>query len=148
MLKKTLTKQQSKQREFTMTTIINKINLSDIKEISITAKRWFQKSYGNTYHSVIVSVVVSRQSANKIDPISYPLTERNRDVWIDVAYVPFEYGYGNHYCHTAMRALIEALNDCPEWVNIDNYYHIDRLAKKLGVVYNENVYDVNRKKDL
>lgn len=54
--------------------------------ITITAKRWFQKSYGNTYHSVEVSKLVD-------------------DSWQTVGRVPFCYGYGDHYLNTAADIL-------------------------------------------
>ena len=45
---------------------------------TIIAKRWFQKSYGNTYHSCEVKEV------GKID---------------------YRYGYGDHYLNTAAELL-------------------------------------------
>lgn len=53
--------------------------------ISISAKRWFQRSYGNTYHSVVVHLA-GRE----------PL--RSGKV----------YGYGDHYLQTACEMLNRA----------------------------------------
>lgn len=48
----------------------------------ITAKKWFQKSYGNTYHSVTVY--------------------RDNEF---LGYILFRYGYGDHYLNTAADIL-------------------------------------------
>lgn len=126
--------------------IFNTVTANEIKEISITGKRWFQRSYGNTYHSVSVGVVVSRETANRLDPAQYPLTERNADVWIDLAYVGEEYGYERMFEQTALAVLKEAVQDAPkEW---GDFVYICQVATALNVPYTENVYDVSRKKDL
>lgn len=52
----------------------------------ITAKRWVQKSCGNTYHSVTVEQV-------KDDKIEL------------IGRVPFAYGYGSHYMQTAAEII-------------------------------------------
>ena len=46
----------------------------------IEGRRWFQKTYGNTYHSVRIF---------KDDK--------------QVAYIPFIYGYGEQFLHTPYR---------------------------------------------
>lgn len=124
------------------------VSIKEIKEVSIVARRWFQSSYGNTYHSMELSALVSRQTANRIDPEQFPLTEKNYDVYIDLARVPFEYGYGDHYLHTAMQALIASLTDCPEDFTTDKHYHIDRALDALGIPCFAVCHDVKRKKDL
>lgn len=48
--------------------------------LHITARRWFQRTYGNTYHSV--------------------------QIFIDgkeVVYIPFQYGYGEQWLQTAVQ---------------------------------------------
>ena len=84
-----------------------------IKMIIITAKKWFQKSYGNTYHSVSVY----------------------RDSEF-LGYIPFRYGYGDHYLNTAAGIL-----GIPE---TELRHDIRKNDKK----YHINVIDVQRKKDL
>lgn len=125
-------------------TIFAHIDASEIKEISITGKRWAD-SYGNTYHSVSVGAVVSRETANRLDPVKYPLTERNGDVWIDLAFDWMVYGYERHFEFTALELLAKAVSR-PEWVK--EYRYICQAAEALNVPYSENVYDVSRKKDL
>lgn len=126
--------------------IFNKVNAADIKQISITGKRWFQRSYGNTYHSVSVGILVNRETAHRINPEEWAATGRNDEIWIDLAYVSDVYGYERHFEHTALTLLIEAVDDAPqEWKNL---HYICQVATALDVPYSENVYDVNRKKDL
>ena len=126
--------------------IFNTVKAADIKEISITGKRWFQRSYGNTYHSVSVGALVSRETAHRINPAEWDLTGRNGDVWIDLAYVSDVYGYERHFEHTALQCLKQATEDAPKaW---DDLHYICQAAQALGAEYSENVYDVSRKKDL
>lgn len=125
--------------------IFNTVKAADIKEISITGKRWFQRSYGNTYHSVSVAAVVSKEVAEKCVGLPhYPAG--NGDVWVDLAYVSDVYGYERHFEHTALQCLKQATEDAPKaW---DDLHYICQAALALGVEYSENVYDVSRKKDL
>lgn len=124
--------------------IFNTVKAGDIKEISITGKRWFQRSYGNTYHSVSVSAVVSRETAEKLG--ANPSPAGSGDVWIDLGYVSDVYGYERAFEQTALCVLRASLSDCPEEFKSMGY--ICQAAQALGVVYTENVYDVSRKKDL
>lgn len=94
--------------------------------LHIEGRRWFQKTYGNTYHSV--------------------------RIWKDgkqVAYLPFQYGYGEQWLQTAWEWLGE--NGMPEllekhdngfWKNYGTRY----LREVLGGTY--SVIDVERKKEL
>jgi len=56
--------------------------MKDFNHITIIGKRYFQKTYGNTYHSV--NVIVDGES---------------------IGYVPFAYGYDDHYKQTAHKIL-------------------------------------------
>jgi hypothetical protein len=53
-------------------------------KIVINARRWFQKTYGNTYHSV--QVYVNGKFLDKVD---------------------FAYGYGDQYLSTAHGLLLK-----------------------------------------
>lgn len=120
------------------------LQTKDIKEISITGKRWFQRSAGNTYHSVSVGVLVSVEVADRLNANTYG--NKVGDVWIDLAYVSDVYGYERHFEQTALVLFIEAVQDCPkEWRNL---HYICQIAQELKIPYSENVYDVPRKKDL
>lgn len=133
------------------TQIINKIRMSDIKTINVTARRWFQKSYGNTYHSMLLSAVVTRETANRLRPNDYPINNNNGDteVYIAIGFVKFQYGYGDHYENTALRALIDCVEDAPDWLVIgQSMYTIRDACKKTGWDLEVNCRDVDRKKDL
>ena len=109
--------------------ILNRVNFSDIKEITISAKRWFQKSYGNTYHSVAVGSLINGK-------------------WIDLAVNTFEYGYGDHYTTTAIRLLKECIKDLDIDISGKGFYTITKLCNHHGINLSDNVMDVKRKKDL
>lgn len=124
--------------------IINTVSANEIKEISVTGKRWFQRSYGNTYHSVSLSALVSVEVADRLGANKYG--NKSGDVWIDLAYVGFAYGYDRGFEQTALSAMIEAVKDSPAaWRGMS---YACQAAADLGVVYTDNVYDVSRKKDL
>lgn len=59
--------------------------MKKVKVISIYGKRWFQKTYGNTYHIAKV----------------YILTE---DGQLDKFATPITYGYGSQYVETGKEA--------------------------------------------
>lgn len=61
------------------------------KKVIVAGRRWFQKSYGNTYHTVKVTVDG------------------------DVFYSEITYGYGNHFEQTAIAILRENGFDVPEY---------------------------------
>jgi hypothetical protein len=89
--------------------------------IKITAKKWFQRSYGNTYHSVLIEKISGEGADYKAEKIGY---------------IPFRYGYGDHYLNTTADILgiseTELRNDIRE----------NRQQYCIFVV------NVNRKKDL
>jgi hypothetical protein len=87
--------------------------------ITIIGRRWFEKTNGNTYHSVSVSV-------------NGELIER----------VGFAYGYDNSYTQTA-RAILEKYYKLP----LAKYQAIWNLRDN-GINIVDSVSDVARKKDL
>ena len=64
--------------------------MKKIESMRIEAKRWFQRSYGNTYHTVKVFV--------NGEALTSEIT----------------YGYGSHYLQTAAELLKENGYDIPE----------------------------------
>ena len=108
--------------------VFTKVSLKDVKEIDITAKRWFQSSYGNTYHSVLLSVFDGKK-------------------WIELACNDFEYGYSDHYMHTALRLLKDSLTDFDIEIN-QAMYSILTFCREHNIQLHDNVRDVKRKKDL
>ena len=61
-----------------------------IETLKIHGKRWLQKSYGNTYHTITVIVNGSEMKSG------------------------ITYGYGNHYLQTAADMLRNAGYEIPE----------------------------------
>ncbi|MNR05405.1 hypothetical protein D3C85_1214360 [compost metagenome] len=59
-----------------------------IEKIAIKGVRWFQKTYGNTYHVSYISALIDGK-------------------WIELGRTKMQYGYGDHYLVTAGEWLIE-----------------------------------------
>lgn len=89
--------------------------------VTISAKRWFDKTYGNTYHSCIV--LVNGEQIGKC---------------------PFTYGYGDHYLQTAEDILWKVYK---RPAGYSEHYHITYL-RDFGIKVNYFVSDVQRRKDL
>lgn len=70
-----------------------------IESLKIYGKRWFQKSCGNTYHSVTIIV-------NGIE-----------------LYVGCSYGYGNHYLQTTLEALQDEYDIPTEYGEFLKFLH-------------------------
>jgi hypothetical protein len=86
--------------------------------LHIEARRWFQRTHGNTYHSVTIH--------GAGEPIR----------------VDFAYGYGDQWAQTALDAL-RAAGRAPD----DGQHGTTRyLRETLGATY--SVADVARQKDL
>lgn len=84
----------------------------------IGGRRWFQRSFGNTYHTV--GIYFSDGS---------------------VQWLPKAYGYGDAYLSTALDWLKEN-----GFVPADTEYGTRVLREDLGITF--DVADVNREKDL
>jgi len=84
--------------------------------LHISAHRWFNRTHGNTYHSVRIY-----QDGKQ------------------VAYLPYQYGYGEQWLQTAI-----------DWLRANGYpdaeYGTLYLREVLGGTY--DICDVQRKKDL
>ena len=97
-----------------------------MKSIVVTAKRWFQRTYGNTYFTA--SIIVNGET---------------------VANLPFQYGYGDHYMDVAADTL-ERLGMMPgrshsQNGSADPLWH---WCRKNGIALSYSAADVSRKKDL
>lgn len=99
-----------------------KVNIQEISYIKIIAKRWFQRSFGNTYHSVNVLVASGTGKEYKLESLGY---------------IPFRYGYDEHYLNTAAEIL--GISEQELKALIAKY-----STEKFVIVCT----DVNRKKDL
>lgn len=92
------------------------------KSITVIGRRWFQRTYGNTYHTA--EIIVDGVTAHK---------------------TPREYGYGDSYADTAFRWLLEN-NIVP--AAQDRSCHWQHLRDDLGIAYTYRAVDVERQKDL
>lgn len=91
---------------------------SKIEGLHIEGRRWFQRTYGNTYHSVRI---FSKGEC--------------------IATLPYQYGYGDCFLQTALDWLKEH-----NLVPADAEYGTRYLREVLGGTY--SVIDVDRKRDL
>jgi hypothetical protein len=102
--------------------------------INVSAKRWFDKSAGNTYHSVAVS----------ISGINESLIED---------FIPFTYGYDDAYRQTASDVILRLKPEYKDLLGDDakyglSYWRNVEALEKHGVKIVFSVYDVKRRKDL
>ena len=94
--------------------------------ITVIGRRWFQRSYGNTYHTVRVMV----------DGVTVWTSEK-------------QYGYGDQYVQTAEEWLYANVLPAPE--KYDNGSYSAALwahCADLGVTFEYWAEDVARERDL
>ncbi len=99
-----------------------------IKSITIIGRRWFRKSYGNTYSSA--EILVNGNPVAKVGPT---------------------YGYGNHYIDIAFEWLEEngILHPPRErYITSGGLEPAWRWAERTGVKLSTSVSDVARERDL
>ena len=94
------------------------MTIQKIEGLHIEGRRWFQRTYGNTYHSVRI------YGNNK-----------------ELAYLPFQYGYGEGWLQTAIDWLKEN-----QLIPDNAEYGTRYLREELGGTY--SCIDVTRKADL
>lgn len=103
----------------------------NVKSVSIEGRRWFQKSYGNTYHSVKVNVTLEDGSVESFDS-------------------GMHYGYGEGYDQTALEMMEGKYNIIvPRYENgMRHYGYLSRWARENNVPCSVYVQDVKRERDL
>lgn len=126
--------------------IINRVNLADVKGVTLTANRWTASS-GSTYHSSYVSVLVAVSVANTLNANVYGRPE-GEEIWIDLAEERFAYGYERQCEVTGYEIFREGVNG--NFVDLDNVrvQYLQTACQMLMIPYSENIYDVKRQKDL
>jgi hypothetical protein len=93
--------------------------------IMVLGRRWFQKTYGNTYNTA--SVI-----------IQYP------DGTTDGTELPMEYGYGSFY----MQRAAQWCNEQGITPGNEGHAFLSLWCRENGVQLIDRVTDVQRKKDL
>lgn len=91
------------------------------KSIVIVGRRWFQRTYGNTYHTA--EVFVDGRSIGKTDQA---------------------YGYGEQYAQSG----VELLQDRGYLPAGDLHPYWKRIQDELGIGFQTTVIDVARERDL
>ena len=91
------------------------------RAVVVVARRWFERTNGNTYHSVAVVV------DGELEGVA-----------------PFTYGYGRQYAHTAL----EILEGSDRLASIELSRPLSYQLEERGILYFEDVVEVPRRKDL
>lgn len=115
------------QRKTELTPMLPKIKpLKKGDNLTIIGRRWFDRVNGNTYFSAVALVN-----------------------GIQVAEIPFEYGYGNQYEENIYNLLFK-LGYCAdrEIYNVKGVEALWSYCKRKGITKYVTHSDVNRKKDL
>lgn len=108
--------------------------MKTIKAVHISGKRWFQKLYGNTYHTVKIEVAFEDGTR---ELLSSPRT----------------YGYGEMWNQTALTMLIDGGYAVQEYYPAPHdkqpkYYYATAYCRDKGITCFTDVSDVPRQRDL
>lgn len=96
------------------------------KSITVEGRKWFDAQHGNTYHSAKVYAD-----------------------GIEVASVPFTYGYDNQWEHNAAEAMEEArMMPGREHYKNGGKEAPWRYFERIGITYAASAIDVSKRKDL
>jgi hypothetical protein len=91
------------------------------KTLEILGRRWFQRSYGNTYHTT--EIIVDGERVHKTGQ---------------------EYGYGDQYVQSAVAWLVANDYLSPLWAGKPLW----QLRDEYGIQYRAEAIDVPRERDL
>ena len=111
--------------------IIEHKSLQNIELIVIEARTWFQKTYGNTYHRVLVHIHYADGNIITLDSGCH-------------------YGYGRMYLQTALNIFKKHFGlNLPKYSNgSDVYCYLTSLTKDLNIKTIEHCVEVARQKDM
>lgn len=104
--------------------ISSKAKEMNIEAFSIKGVRWFQKSFGNTYHIAYISALID-------------------GTWVELGSTEMSYGYGGHYLVTAGDWLIEN-----GFINCATGYALAGCGVREALNIEHYSEDVKRKKDM
>lgn len=96
-----------------------------MQSLTIIGRRWFQKSYGNTYNTA--QIIVDGET---------------------VAKTPRQYGYGDHYLTIAAQELERMGLLTLEHSQNGSFTPLWRWAEENGVKFTSQTIDVPRERDL
>ena len=105
------------------------MNTRQIKTIDLQVTEWFDKTYGNSYFSGLITINFGMPNEIRL-------------------FMPFQYGYGNHSEHMAFRQIKKELNCFKKFASNESYWSIYRTLK---IVYRyskrdtlkRNMYSIN-----
>lgn len=102
----------------------------NIAAFAIKGVRWFDKAWGNTYHTTYISALID-------------------GTWQDIGSTKMEYGYGEQYLCTAGKWLIDngyLTNDAQ--VTLTDGYQLNSYQFRSDNAIEHYSKDVQRKRDL
>lgn len=106
--------------------ILNNVNVADITEVSIIARRWYDGI--NTYHSTYVSCI-----------------ERGKNVYTELGECKFAFGHNDMYQQTAIEIFREAAGI---EISTQEHGYLNSWCKENNIVCYSNAVDVKRKREL
>lgn len=97
------------------------------RSITIIGRRWFQRTYGNTYHTA--SIIIDGETVHK---------------------TPKQYGYGSSYEDSAAEWLDQSglVPPRPQHANGSREPAWSFYRDKLGIAWTSQAIDVSRERDL
>lgn len=98
---------------------------TEVKTIDINAKEWFDKVNGNSYWSAQATINFGMPDSKTI-------------------YVPFQYGYGDHYA----SATIEQLQKDGILPDNETIYSPSRWCRENGIIYRSQKQENCRQRDV
>ena len=97
-----------------------------IKTVDVKAKEWFDKTYGNSYFSMYITINLGRKD----------------EYWF---YVPMQYGSGDHYMYMALKAIKKELGAFKK-AKAPNSYH--RVYDQYNVIASHSKQENCLKREL
>lgn len=92
-----------------------------VKTIDIQAREWFDRTYGNSYFSAIVTINYQMENESQIK-------------------LDFQYGYGDHYRYEAIEAVKKQF---PELSQLSDWQ-----MRQAGIVIRYNIHRGCLKRDV
>lgn len=104
--------------------LTEKAKAMNIERFNIKGLRWFQKTYGNTYHTTYISALIN-------------------GVWQDIGSTAMEYGYSDQYITTGCQWLVDN-----GFVQAESGYDVQGYQERAVLNIDCYAQDVQHKKDI